>query len=257
MANGTVIPSEAAWKGDIVIGGIQAAGEFKVFQSGGGWKFLFRKPLLQTFKAVHNYEIDEVSITGIGGTATLCNQIPMKKISTDDTREVAEVWELEDREKEEAEMEDYQRWVVDSESNIVLTQGPTETEAHAEGSSEDIISICINSDEGSIPLAKLDTLLKEIPTDFLKDNAAIFTWLTNPHNPLRIVWITKQVQYGEDLTPEELTKVKGLVSEYADIFACSLGEVIPVPGATHKLDILDGTTFNLRVHQRPLTPPQL
>jgi hypothetical protein len=109
MANGTVIPSEAAWKGDIVIGGIQAAGEFKVFQSGGGWKFLFRKPLLQTFKAVHNYEIDEVSITGIGGTATLCNQIPMKKISTDDTREVAEVWELEDREKEEAEMEDYQR----------------------------------------------------------------------------------------------------------------------------------------------------
>ncbi|KAG1767887.1 hypothetical protein EV702DRAFT_1203546 [Suillus placidus] len=110
--------------------------------------------------------------------------------------------------------------------------------------------------KGPIPPAELDKLLKEIPTDFLKDDAAIFTRLTDPQNPRRIVWITKRVQYGEDLTPEELNKVKGLVAEYADIFACSLGEVIPVPGAIHRLNIPDRTMFNLQVHQRPLTPPQ-
>ncbi|KAG2047618.1 hypothetical protein BDR06DRAFT_840744, partial [Suillus hirtellus] len=84
-----------------------------------------------------------------------------------------------------------------------------------------------------------------------------FTRLTQPHNPLRVIWIVKRVQYGPDLTLEEQEKVKVLVSKYADIFACSLGEVLPVPGAVHRLDIPDGTTFNLRVHQRPLTPPQL
>ncbi|KAG2063691.1 hypothetical protein BDR04DRAFT_961134, partial [Suillus decipiens] len=73
MANRTITPSEAVWKGEVVIGGIQTVGEFKVFQSGGGWKFLFRKPLLRAFKAVHNYETDKVQVTGIGGTVTLCN----------------------------------------------------------------------------------------------------------------------------------------------------------------------------------------
>ncbi|KAG2742827.1 hypothetical protein P692DRAFT_201658361, partial [Suillus brevipes Sb2] len=72
-----------------------------------------------------------------------------------------------------------------------------------------------------------------------------------------VMWIVKRVQYGPDLTPEEREKVKVLVSKFADIFACSLGEVLPVPGTIHRLDIPDGTTFNLRVHQWPLTPLQL
>ncbi|KAG2063692.1 hypothetical protein BDR04DRAFT_962130, partial [Suillus decipiens] len=83
-----------------------------------------------------------------------------------------------------------------------------------------------------------------------------FTRLMDLHNPQRIVWITKQVQYGEDLTSEQIAEVKGLVAEYADIFACSLGEVIPVPGAIHRLNVPEGMTFNLQVQQRPLTPPQ-
>ncbi|KAG2349704.1 hypothetical protein BDR05DRAFT_872250 [Suillus weaverae] len=80
--------------------------------------------------------------------------------------------------------------------------------------------------------------------------------LTNPHNPLHTAWIAKHVQYGKDLTSEELEQVKALIINYADIFACSLGEVLPVPGAVHQLNIPDRTTFNLQVHQRPLTPPQ-
>ncbi|KAG2744481.1 hypothetical protein P692DRAFT_201684514, partial [Suillus brevipes Sb2] len=43
---------------------------------------------------------------------------------------------------------------------------------------------------------------------------------------------------------------------YADIFACSLSEVLPVPGAEHHLNIPPDTTFCTRVHQQALTPPQ-
>ncbi|KAG2112268.1 uncharacterized protein F5147DRAFT_572668, partial [Suillus discolor] len=72
----------------------------------------------------------------------------------------------------------------------------------------------------------------------------------------RIKYIVKLVQYGDTLTEDERSKAEALVAKYADIFACSLWEVIPVLGAQHCLDIPDGTTFNLRVHQRALTPLQ-
>jgi len=68
MANGTIIPSCATWKGEIEIAGTKAHGEFEVFDSGGGWKFLFGKLMLHAFKAVHDYRTDEVDITDIGRT---------------------------------------------------------------------------------------------------------------------------------------------------------------------------------------------
>lgn len=49
MVNGAVIPSKALWKGEVMIGGIKTEGEFKVFESGGGWEFLLGKPLLHAF----------------------------------------------------------------------------------------------------------------------------------------------------------------------------------------------------------------
>lgn len=60
MANGTITLSKAVWRGEITLGGVMAQGEFKVFRSGGGWKFLLGKPLLRAFKAVHNYDRDKV-----------------------------------------------------------------------------------------------------------------------------------------------------------------------------------------------------
>ncbi|KAG2058756.1 hypothetical protein BDR06DRAFT_836973, partial [Suillus hirtellus] len=73
MANGTIVPSQAIWTGNIMIGGIQVQGEFEVFDGGGEWKFLFGKPILQVFKAIHNYRMDQVQISGIGGTKMLYN----------------------------------------------------------------------------------------------------------------------------------------------------------------------------------------
>ncbi|KAG1812772.1 uncharacterized protein BJ212DRAFT_1276045, partial [Suillus subaureus] len=74
MANGALVPSKGMWKGEVTIAGVEAQGEFKVFDSGGGWKFLLGKPMLQVFKAIHEYETDTVLITGNGISTTISNQ---------------------------------------------------------------------------------------------------------------------------------------------------------------------------------------
>jgi hypothetical protein len=73
MANGTIVLSQAKWKGEVMVGGIRMQGEFEVFNSRGGWSFLFGKPMLQAFKAIHDYETDQVQVSGIGGTKILYN----------------------------------------------------------------------------------------------------------------------------------------------------------------------------------------
>ncbi|KAG2742819.1 hypothetical protein P692DRAFT_20720974, partial [Suillus brevipes Sb2] len=110
--------------------------------------------------------------------------------------------------------------------------------------------------DGQLPEDAVKELCDTIPTNFLDNDAEVFTRTTDPRNPRRVAYIVKAVQIGNDLSPDEREKVKELVSRYADIFACSLSEVIPVPGAIHCLNISEGITFNLRVHQRALTPPQ-
>ncbi|KAG2058757.1 hypothetical protein BDR06DRAFT_824599, partial [Suillus hirtellus] len=79
----------------------------------------------------------------------------------------------------------------------------------------------------------------------------------DPFNPKCVAYIVKAIQYGKALTIEEHQQVEALVMKYADIFTGLLSEVLQVPGAMHHLNIPEGTTFKLRVHQRALTPPQM
>ncbi|KAH9941372.1 hypothetical protein B0H21DRAFT_678751, partial [Amylocystis lapponica] len=62
VANGAVAPSSGSWTGDIVIGGVRIRGSFEVFPSGGAWSFLVGKPLLEAFRASHDYDGDTISI---------------------------------------------------------------------------------------------------------------------------------------------------------------------------------------------------
>ncbi|KIJ58244.1 hypothetical protein HYDPIDRAFT_103052, partial [Hydnomerulius pinastri MD-312] len=103
----------------------------------------------------------------------------------------------------------------------------------------------------------IEGLLHELPADFPENNSTIFTRLTNPFNPQRVAYIVKTATYGDSLSPEQRKQVEELVAQFADIFAGSLAEVLQVPGTSHKLNIPEGTKFNIRVHQRALTPPQL
>jgi hypothetical protein len=76
MADGTVVPSQRRWEGPIELGDAKVNGGFEVFDSKGGWDFLFGKPLLRQFEAIHDYGADTVTVkhphTGI--TTVLCNQ---------------------------------------------------------------------------------------------------------------------------------------------------------------------------------------
>jgi hypothetical protein len=75
MANGTLVKSQATWTGKVRLGSIQAEGTIEVFNSSGGWSFLFRKPMLRVFKANHDYEQDTIQVRDSQSVAELRNQI--------------------------------------------------------------------------------------------------------------------------------------------------------------------------------------
>lgn len=75
MADGTITLAEAEWMGTIQIAGIKIQGSFLVFSSSGGWAFLFGKPLLTAFKAVHDYSDDTITICDNSQHAILNNRI--------------------------------------------------------------------------------------------------------------------------------------------------------------------------------------
>jgi hypothetical protein len=171
MANSTIIKSEAVWKGEVIIGGICAEWEFEVLQSRGGWKFLFGEPMLHAFKAVHGYKVDEVQVLGAEGTRMLQNQSQRKKMSIEEVEEPEETHIVA---KEEQKRE---QTIVEETPNTI----------------EQTTLICIITDSEPIPENKIGPLLKEVPTDFLANDEAIFTRLTHPHNPKCVIWIEKRV----------------------------------------------------------------
>ena len=73
VANGVVVQSEGKWEGRVEVNGSTNIA-FEIFDSGGKWDFLFGKTLLEAFKAIHNYESDEITVHGKGGKSTLRNQ---------------------------------------------------------------------------------------------------------------------------------------------------------------------------------------
>ena len=75
MANGTIVKSLGRWEGVIEIEGTNVRGSFEVFDSLGAWDFLLGKRLKNAFKAIHDYEVDEVTIKGSQGRTTIKNQI--------------------------------------------------------------------------------------------------------------------------------------------------------------------------------------
>ena len=48
--------AKAVWEGEMEIKGVRTHSSFEVFDSGDNWEFLFGKPLLAAFNAIHNYK---------------------------------------------------------------------------------------------------------------------------------------------------------------------------------------------------------
>ncbi|KAF8595095.1 hypothetical protein BDV93DRAFT_457612, partial [Ceratobasidium sp. AG-I] len=68
-----------------------------------------------------------------------------------------------------------------------------------------------------------------------------------------ILW---RVLISEDLVPEQRKRVSDLVREFANVFALSLSELLPVDFAEMVLDIPVGATFPKHAGQWRLTEPQ-
>jgi hypothetical protein len=96
----------------------------------------------------------------------------------------------------------------------------------------------------------------EQPEVLTGGDPSVFTRLTEPHKPERVAAVLEAVTIGPDLTQEQRGRVQAFVSEFADCFALSMKEVIPIPGVEHTMNIPADTTFSTKVHQRPTTPAQ-
>jgi len=76
---------------------------------------------------------------------------------------------------------------------------------------------------------------------------SLVTRATNPCNPRRIAEILKHVAIGPDLSEDQREKVQVLITEYADCFALSVREVLPIPGAEHHIHVPPDVKFPKKV----------
>ncbi|KAJ3715339.1 hypothetical protein C8R42DRAFT_589937, partial [Lentinula raphanica] len=123
--------------------------------------------------------------------------------------------------------------------------------------SREVPAICVVQEEADFHGTPVDVIPEALDTDTLGPD--LFTrnaGLDGAFQKARVDEILRLVQFGNHLSEDQLKRAKDLISEYADCFALSVGEVRQVKGAVHKLNIPDGASFKRKVHQRPLTQPQ-
>jgi RNase H-like domain found in reverse transcriptase/Reverse transcriptase (RNA-dependent DNA polymerase) len=304
MANGTIINSEARWSGTIELNGVRAEGQFEVFDSAGGWAFLFGKPTLRAFNAVHDYTTDSITVSDAVRSTVLQNailspsalnqteedssltmDIKQREIATGGTIQsppsrqvlpksqnftskktdhVPEKLHAPIAKPSETPMGQWKPPVLNLkrqdqkrlrqiwkrvESTTIRTKEPQENLVTAPKS----INVITPADA----LESTDQLLGDLPEpDAPSANLSIHTRQTNPFNPARVAEIMRQITLGNDLSEDERTELEEFVKENADTFALSLSEVTPIPGAQVNLNVPETAKFNLRIHQRPLTPEQ-
>ena len=78
----------------------------------------------------------------------------------------------------------------------------------------------------------------------------------DPQNPECINKILQEVMIGPDITQEQHQIVQELLKEHADCFTLSIKEVNAILGTVHKLNILEGATFQTKIPPRSYNPDQ-
>jgi hypothetical protein len=383
MANGNIVKSIAKWSGTVEINSIKAQCSFEVFDSAGSWGFLFGKPMLKAFKAIHDYTSDTVKIFDNQHSTTIKNQIirisdieyaeqgisltldpkqreivmggmekpPSRQVKRNNDsmtegnaninhehqkhptwqpmgqwtpkcmnqqvrkRREQRIWRQVAK-KESAECEHSvgseelpsrevsyrpsrclenpkidRTILVPRSPQIQKIEPPDQKRTQDQAveikrdnirgslwgsemlpsrevmpitslSKKPVIDQHVERSNQACPIRVIietdeDQLLGELPEPAqMQQNPSIYTRKTNAFNPARVVEITRQIMFGEDLTREERKELEEFVANNADSFALSLGEVIPIPGAAINLNVPENTAFNLRIHQRPLTTEQ-
>jgi hypothetical protein len=232
MGNGAIIPSLATWRGKMQLGGVTIEGEFEVFNSGGSWAFLLGKPLLRLFRAKQNYWNDTVNICGENNKKeTLLNEIKKPRVGGD---KPGVNLTLDVKQHREVTGGSYK---VNPPQRKV--QNITPRECTEPLTDKTTYPVYVTSDEA--PKTNPESI-------FTRDN--------DPHNPKRVQKIVQEVTVGPDITNEQRQIIQELLKEYADCFALSMKEVNAIPGAVHKLNIPEGTTFRTKIPPRSYNPDQ-
>lgn len=96
-----------------------------------------------------------------------------------------------------------------------------------------------------------------IPDIIVNKPTEVFTWKTNPCNPKCITQIQELITIGDDLNTEQLAIVCRFIDKYANCFALSVREVLPMDFKQHHLRIPKDAKFSTHPpYQQPLTLPQ-
>ncbi|KAJ6590222.1 hypothetical protein B0H10DRAFT_2233705 [Mycena sp. CBHHK59/15] len=119
-----------------------------------------------------------------------------------------------------------------------------------------LVQVTADANAGEAPQQYATDEGAEQPEIEVGGDISVFTRLTDPHNPKRVAAIQNAVMIGPDLTGAQRSTVRDFITEFADCYALSMKEVIPIPGAEHTMNIPKEATFNTKVHQRPTTPAQ-
>ena len=65
-----------------------------------------------------------------------------------------------------------------------------------------------------------------------------------------------EVTLGWDIMEAEHDTAQTTIAEFTDCFALSIKEISTIPGAVHKLNILEGVTFRTKIPLRSYNPDQ-
>jgi len=253
MADGRIIGSKGVWSGTISVGGARGYGDFEVFKSGNAWALLFGKPLLERFWAVHDYDPDEIVFPTKDGPIRIQNQFSNAGGLCGDSL-VGLTIDIKQREKLKGDSSASPSRQVSTPTplqNEITIDVPQPTECDwwecpdFEGDNAQH-SVWIVDEAAGTSSDHPGVAQPELPKE---RDPSTYTRLSDPFQQKRVVAILEDVTIGPDLSTEQHAKVQALLAEFADCFALSLREVLPVKGAEHHLNIPEGSKFRTRVHQ--------
>ena len=281
MADGRQIPSDGSWHGDVNLEGKTVKLCFEIFHSGGGWSLLFGKPLLEQFGAVHDYGNDTLMIPANGKWTTLLNECENPVTPRNPTKEYNNSLkgDVESPSRqvpmpnpvrtEQVDKQDSNKQTVNVVTTTANSKGKrgcgrhncrNRQELHNNNSQPswlqrgwNAIWTVIGADDDN-PVEPIGDLQPEI--DVTGDHS-LFMQVSDPHNPRHVEEILKQVSISTDLSDKQREEVRSLITEFADCFALSVHEVLPIPGAKHHIHVLPDAIFPKKIpHQRQLTQAQ-
>lgn len=276
MADGRLVPSLGTWTGLVTVKGVSQNGAFEVLNSNGAWALLFGKPLLETFRAVHDYSKDVINLPqskdstwvvlynqfsstqGIAGSLLANLTIDIKQLingSGDETsspsREVSHDKFSNNHLSDELADKDT-KGIANIEEIVEAQTQSTEMSATKESGNEWNHVWLLDPVAGDSS-AHPGTEQPDVSRTF---EPSLLTRKTDPHNPMRVRAILDEVTIGQDLSPAQRESVRSVISKYAECFALSMSEVTPVKGASLRLDIPRDKQFRTKINQRPQSPPQ-